>query len=113
MKGENRMKIMIKKSLYLFLVFTLVLLFLYPSTSIAYETVGDKSNPTLTIHKYEQEPNANQGEGTGESGIKPEGIPLPGVEFTLTLTHVYHPETDEWEEVQGTAFTRVTDDNGQ
>src|SRR5690606_41956802 len=37
----------------------------------------------------------------------------PGIEFTVALTHVYHPETDEWEEVQGTAFTRVSDDNGQ
>lgn len=113
MKGENRMKKIVKKSLYLFLAFSLVISFLFPTMSIAYEIVGNESNPTLTIHKYEQEPNANQSEGTGESGLTPEGIPLPGVEFTLTQTHVYHPKTDEWEEVEGAPFTRVTDSNGK
>lgn len=107
------MKSIIKKSLYLFVAFTLVVTFLFPNKSIAYEIVGDETSPTLTIHKYEQEPNGNQSEGTGEPGMSPEGIPLPGVEFTLTPTHIYNPETDEWVEVDGAPFTRVTDENGQ
>src|SRR5690625_4726835 len=40
------------------------------------------------------------------------GEPLENVEFTLTQTHEYNAETDEWTEVDGTPFTRVTDNSG-
>ncbi len=107
------MKITKNKSLHLFIVFTLVMSFLIPNISFAYDIKGDANSPKLTIHKYEQEPDTDQSEGTGQPGQSPQGSPLPGVEFTLTQTHSYNSDTDEWSEVSGTPFTRVTNGQGQ
>ena len=98
------MKQVKSKSLNMLLIATLLLSFIIPSTTFAYTTDGNPENPKLTIHKLEQDPNGN--------GVD-EGTPLPGVEFTLTQTHQYNPETDEWTEVNGDPFTRITNDSGQ
>ncbi|MFD2131794.1 SpaA isopeptide-forming pilin-related protein [Pseudogracilibacillus auburnensis] len=107
------MQIVKKRSYNLLLVFTLLLSVFVPTTAFAYDVIGDENNPKLTIHKYEQESDDGQVDGTGHAGQTPEGTPLASVEFTLTQTHAYNADTDEWTEVAGTPFTRVTDANGQ
>lgn len=102
-----------RKTFNLLLVLSLLVSLFNFNVSFAFEVKGDENNPKLTIHKYEQEPNTSQSEGTGQPGESPQGTPLPNVEFTLTQTHSYDPDTDTWTEVNGTSFTRVTDENGQ
>ncbi len=109
------MSIAKKKSLNILLAFTLVVSLFIPHIAFAYDTKGDPSNPTLTIHKFEQEPGAEKGEeGTGLPGQNADGEPVEGVEFTLTLKETFNPETNEWEaateekEIKG-----KTGENGQ
>ncbi|SES08475.1 SpaA isopeptide-forming pilin-related protein [Salipaludibacillus aurantiacus] len=81
----------------------------------AYSVLGDEANPTLTIHKFEQEPGTETGVGTGlpDQGIE-EGDPLQGVIFEITQTHSYDPDTNTWSEVtDGEIYTGVTEENGQ
>lgn len=107
------MEIVKKRSFNIAMVLAMLLSLILPQAALAYEIKGDKNYPKLTIHKYEQEPGEEQGEGAGNPGEAATGKPLSGVEFTLTQTHVYNSTTDEWTEVSGTPFTRVTDTNGQ
>ncbi len=76
---------------------------------------AEPSNPkgSLTIHKFEQEPGAKQGNPDGsELDNPPDGKALEGVTFTLTQTHKYDPANDKWTAYTGEPFTRVTDGNG-
>lgn len=108
------MMTVVRNKLYnLLLVFALLFSAFIPHVAFAYDVKGNENNPKLTIHKYEQEPNSAQTDGTGNAGETVTGNALPGVEFTLTQTHKYNPDTDEWTEVSGTPFKRVTDANGQ
>ncbi len=112
-KGALPMQMVKKKSFNVIMVFTLLLSVMIPQAASAFEIKGDENNPKLTIYKYEQEPGSEQGEGAGNPGESVTGAPLEGVEFTLTQTHAYNAETDEWTEVNGEPFTRTTDGNGQ
>ncbi|MEI3605141.1 SpaH/EbpB family LPXTG-anchored major pilin [Pseudogracilibacillus sp. SE30717A] len=107
------MQMVKKRSFNFIMVLTLLVSVMIPQAAFAFEIKGDEDNPKLTIHKYEQEPGAEQGEGAGNPGESATGAPLEGVEFTLTQTHAYNSVTDEWTEVSGAPFTRVTDGNGQ
>src|SRR5699024_1640048 len=107
------MQMVKKRSFNFLLVVALLLSIFIPQSIFAYDIKGDENNPTLTIHKYEQEPGDEQTEGTGDPGETANGQPLSEVEFTLTQTHAYNPTTDEWTDVSGTPFTRVTDASGQ
>ncbi|HEY4599750.1 MAG TPA: SpaH/EbpB family LPXTG-anchored major pilin [Cerasibacillus sp.] len=114
------MQIAKRKSLNIFLALTLLVSLILPNFAFAEENKkpiikGDKNNPTLTIHKFEQEPGADEGEeGTGLPGQNAKGEPVEGVEFTLTQTHKYNSETDIWEEVSGgKTIKKQTGENGQ
>lgn len=76
---------------------------------------AEASNPTigsLTIHKYEQEPDAKQGEGDGSAGQTPDGKPLAGVTYKVKQTHTY--DGDNWTEVSnGQVYELTTGENGQ
>src|SRR5699024_3486288 len=75
---------------------------------------AEPTKGSLTIHKFEQEPGISQGNPDGsELTNPPEGEPLKGVTFTLTQTHSFNPETDEWTEVQGTPQDYVTNGDGK
>lgn len=113
------MQIFNRKSWNLFMIFTLIISLITPVSAFADDgdspTIhGDSDNPTLTIHKFEQEEGTEQGEsGTGMPDQDASGEPLEGVEFTLTQTHSFDPETNEWTEVSGEPFTKTTNSNGQ
>src|SRR5690625_625683 len=108
------MQLVREKSFNIFLAFLLLVSLIIPNLVFAYEIEGNADNPTLTIHKYEQEPDEeNSEEGTGLPGQTASGDPLEGVEFTLTQTHKYNAEIDEWTEFAGEPLTRVTDENGK
>lgn len=108
--GGKTMELMKKKPINLFLIAALFLSIFLPKAASAYEIKGDAANPSLTIYKYEQEPEDPQSEGTGESGQTPQGKPLSGVEFTLVQTHAYNPETDKWTEVTNASPLKATTD---
>lgn len=96
------MQIAKRKSFNIFFALTLLVSLFIPNFALAYTVTGDAANPTLTIHKLEQEPGAAPGEeGTGKAGQPANGKPLEGVEFTITQTHKYDPATDTWKEVTG------------
>lgn len=98
-----------KKVLNLALIFTLLVSIFLPNITLAYTVTGEAGNPTLTIHKYEQEPGTAAGaEGTGQAGQTAEGAPVEGVEFTITQTHKYDPATDAWTEVTGATPIKKT-----
>lgn len=102
-----------KFSLYHLMVVMMLTTLLMPAFASA--TVGPTS-PTgsLTIHKYEQEPNSEQGDPTGEEGQEVEGTPLKGVKFVITQTHRYDPQSDKWEAVEnGVTYERTTGDDGK
>lgn len=103
-----------KFSLYHFLIAIMMFSLVLPGFAGA--TAGnDGEKGSLTIYKFEQEPGATQGNPDGSKlADDPEGKALPGVEYTLTQTHAYHPETDEWTEVNGTTpIIQTTDENGK
>src|SRR5699024_1144570 len=101
------------------LIVTLLLSLIIPSSILAYDIEGDPENPTLTIYKLEQDSHdtnddgENNQDGNGLPGQNAEGEPLPDVEFTLTQTHQYDSDADEWTEVEGTPVTHVTDGDGK
>ncbi|API93193.1 adhesin [Virgibacillus pantothenticus] len=103
-----------KKTLHLALIFTLILSLLLPQAAFAKEVKGDENNPSLTIHKFEQEPGTAPGEeGTGLPGQNADGTPVDGVTFTLKQTHQYNPENDKWTEVaDGKKIEKETASNG-
>lgn len=110
------MQIINRKSVNLILIATLFLSLFLPQIASAYVVEGSANDPSLTIFKYEQEPGTAEGDaGTGGEQVVPsENITLPGVEFTLTQTHVYNAETDTWDEVtDGDVLVQITDENGQ
>jgi len=104
-----------KKSLNILLAFTLLVSLFIPYTALAYDTKGDPNNPTLTIHKKEQEPKTPEGEeGTGLPGQNAEGKEVEGVTYTLTLEDKYNAEEDKWEKVTNKkTITGITNKNGQ
>lgn len=113
------MQLVKKRSLNIFLAFTLLLSIILPSLTFAEQEKspvikGNADDPKLTIHKYEQEPDAEEGEkGTGLPGQEAEGDPVEGVTFELTQTHKYNAETDKWEEVtDGETIEGTTGENG-
>lgn len=108
------MQIAKRKSINIFLALTLLMSLVLPNFALAYTVTGEADNPKLTIHKYEQEPGTAAGEeGTGQAGQTAEGAPLEGVEFTITQTHKYDPETDTWTEVTGaTPIKKTTGEDG-
>ncbi|MBO1003351.1 SpaH/EbpB family LPXTG-anchored major pilin [Pseudogracilibacillus auburnensis] len=95
-------------SIYHFLVAIMMFSLLLPGVANAEaSTTG-----SLTIHKYEQEPGASQGEGDGSAGQIPEGEPLAGVTYKVKQTHSYDGEN--WTEVTGgQEYELTTDENGQ
>lgn len=99
----------------IFVAMALIVSLIIPNISFAYEIIGKESEPTLTIHKFEQEPNTPEGDaGTGLPGQDATGTEVEGVEFTLTQTHRYDAENDVWEEVtDGKVITGETGENGQ
>ncbi|CAM4158702.1 SpaH/EbpB family LPXTG-anchored major pilin [Lederbergia lenta] len=108
------MKLLKKRSINLVLIATLFLSFFLPNFASAYVITGDAANPSLTIYKYEQESGDSQSEGTGQSGQSPVGEPLQGVEFSITKTDAYDPDTDKWTEVvDATPLTATTDETGK
>src|SRR5699024_9042176 len=74
---------------------------------------------SLTIHKFEQDPIKGQEPGEAGDGSKldpnPVGEPLEGVEFTLTQTHKYNPNTDKWTAVTGDpkTYKKTTGSDGK
>lgn len=67
---------------------------------------------SLTIHKFSQEPDGENGEsgnGSENQNVPGDASPLDGVEFTITQTHSYDPTTDKWEPVSnGITRTGIT-----
>src|SRR5699024_7408172 len=113
------MHVVKKARLNIFLVFTLLLSLILPGITFADEVdkpviLGDVDHPTLTIHKFEQEPGTDEGEaGTGLPDQDAEGDPVEGVTYTLTQTHNYDVESDEWTEVtNGPVIEGTTGSNG-
>ena len=107
------MKFSKQRSFSIFTIFILLLSLILPSSVFAYDIEGDPNNPKLTIYKIEQEQEGEKEPGSGLPDQVFEGEPLEGVEFTFTQTHQYDPNTDEWIEVSGEPFTRVTDSEGK
>ncbi|MEF2293527.1 MULTISPECIES: SpaH/EbpB family LPXTG-anchored major pilin [Virgibacillus] len=103
-----------KKKINIALIFTLIVSLLLPQAAFAKEIKGDEDNPSLTIHKFEQEPGTAPGEdGTGLPGQNAEGDPVEGVTFTLKQTHQYNSETDKWTEVaDGKTIEKQTGEDG-
>lgn len=115
-KGGTTIMHLIKRKSINFILLTILLLNLFiPQNAIAAVITGSEDNPSLTIHKYEQEAGTTGESGTGgQQVISDENIPLPGVEFTLTQTHQYNATTDTWDEVTGVKpLVETTDSNGQ
>lgn len=103
-------------SIYHFLIALMVFSLVLPGFAGAEKKGGnDVQKGSLTIHKFEQEPEqvGTGEEGTGSAGQNAPGEALPGVEFTLIQTHKYNPDTDEWTTFNGTSFKRTTDTNGK
>lgn len=85
-----------KKTLNFALIVSLILSLFLPQIAFAKEVRGNESNPTLTIHKFEQETGTKPGEeGTGLPGQTAKGKPVDGVMFTLKQTHKYDPNGGE------------------
>lgn len=100
-----------KLSIYHVLVALLTFSLIIPAGLASAE---ESESGSLTIHKFEQEPDSEQGNGDGsELPDAPDGTPLSGVTFTLTQTHSYNAATDEWKEVSSTETEYVTGDNGK
>ncbi|WP_027964985.1 SpaH/EbpB family LPXTG-anchored major pilin [Halalkalibacillus halophilus] len=86
------------------LIFTL----LVPFGAVTATQVDDspivRETGSLTIHKYEREPGAFNGGGGDPTGSSGDSIPgdaeaIEGVEFEITQTHSFNPNTNEWEEL--------------
>lgn len=109
------MSLLKEKAIHLLLTLGLLVSVFVPSIAMAYETKGEVSNPSLTIHKFEQEPGTKEGEeGTGLPGQNAEGKAVEGVTFTLTMTHKYDAQADTWTEVtDGKTIEAITNDKGQ
>src|SRR5699024_3057665 len=92
--------------IYSLMIALLLMTIITPQTLSAQEA---DTQGSLTIYKYEQEEGTERVEGDGEehNGII-EGELLAGVEFTLTQTHTYNADTDEWTAVSGTPQTYTT-----
>lgn len=100
-------------SIYHFLVVIMAFSLIMPAAVTDAKVSGETGS--LTIHKFEQEPGAEQGDGNGSEITGIDGEALPGVEFTLTQTHKYDPSSDKWTEVTDNPKTYVetTDATGQ
>lgn len=105
------------KSVSRFLVLILLFSLILPSGIVQADGKDARSTGTLTVHKYEQEPEAGAGEegdGSADQQIPEDAEPLEGVEFTITMTHKYNPDADTWTEVsEGASKKGVTDSNGK
>lgn len=102
-----------KKSIRLWSALLLFMALLIPQMAFAYTTTGSADNPSLTIHKFEQEPGAKPGgEGTGDAGQNAEGTPVKGVEYTLKMTHRYNAQEDRWEPGSAAAIVGTTGADG-
>lgn len=103
------------KNLSFLLVLTLLLSILTPNLASAYNIKGSADSPTLTIHKFQQEPGTEVGEpGDGESEKTPQGTSLKGVTFTLTLKERFDPSSNQWSDASpGKEITGTTDDSGK
>lgn len=109
-----------RKSIYQFLIALLVFSLLIPAGMVGASTAPAPDNGSLTIHKFEREPGVEDGEdGDGSAGqgnrVPEDAKALEGVEFTITQTHSYNSETDEWNVVEDEdALTDklVTDSDG-
>lgn len=107
-------------SIYHFLIIVLIFSMFTPLSNVFAQVNGggngdgDKQ-PTgsLTIHKLEQEKGTERGDGDGSKVDDLEGEPLAGVEYTITQTHVYDPDTDTWTTGSGESKKFVTNDDGK
>lgn len=105
-----------KKTLNIVFAFALLAALFLPQMALAVAPTGGKSNPTLTIHKYEQEPGAEKGEdGTGMPGQNVKsGAPVPDVTYEITQTHSFDPGENEWKEVTAApTITKKTNADGE
>src|SRR5690625_156369 len=105
-------------SLNQFLILIMMISLLLPMSVVSADGNGNgDASPTkgsLTIHKFEQESDDYQGEPDGSKlDSNPVGKPLPGVEFILTQTHSFNPETDQWTEVSGSPVKYNTNAEGK
>src|SRR5690625_6574303 len=85
------------KSVSRFLVLILLFSLILPSGIVQADGKDARSTGTLTVHKYEQEPEAGAGEegdGSADQQIPEDAEPVEGVEFTITMTHKYNPDAD-------------------
>lgn len=102
-----------KFSMYHLLVALLTFSLMMPAGMASAEPSAETGS--LTIHKFEQDPGAGQGNPDGselEGGI--EGDALPGVEFTLIQTHSYNSETDKWTKLdEGKTYVETTGSDGR
>ncbi|WP_217585900.1 SpaH/EbpB family LPXTG-anchored major pilin [Lentibacillus saliphilus] len=107
-------------SIYHVLVAVLLLSLMLPAAPVSAN--GDHNNDyngSLTIHKYEREPGAEDGApGDGTEGqeqdVPDDAVLLEGVTFKITQTHAFDPMTDEWTEVtDGAVFQEITDAYGE
>ena len=96
-----------KKTLNLFLAFTLLLSLVLPSISFA--EIAHQDTGSLTIHKFEREPGATP-EGQTQTGPKA-GVPadakgLAGVTYKIIQTHAF--DGNNWTEVTNGETREVT-----
>ena len=107
-------------SIYHFLIAVLIFSMFSPVSSVFATVNGDgngdeETTGSLTIHKFEQEKGDKTGDGDGNP-VDPDSIkgePLEGVEYTITQTHSYDPETDTWTSVSGSPKTYTTNEDGK
>ncbi|EMR06505.1 Fimbrial subunit type 1 precursor [Bhargavaea cecembensis DSE10] len=101
-----------KKKLNLVFVFALLAALFFPQMALAVTPIGDPSNPTLTIQKFEQEPDTGAGlEGTGMP-VEIIGKKVQGVTYEITQTHSFNPEDNEWSEFNGDTIEGTTGADG-
>src|SRR5690625_489471 len=99
-------------SIYYFLVAIMVFSLVLPGFAGA--EVNGSPKGSLTIHKFEKEPNSDGGvDGDGSANQPAPGTALEGVTFTLTQTHSYNPSTDIWTKVDGNPDDYVTGSDGK
>lgn len=94
----------------------LLLTVLLPTSLVNAQATEEADVGKLTIHKYEREPGVADGEagnGNSDQNLPDDAVKLPGVTFEFTQTHAFDPATDRWSEVDGDAFTHVTDLDGE
>src|SRR5690625_1067495 len=86
-----------------------------PLITAAYEIVGEPEHPSLTIFKYEQDPDA-QPEDNNEQrpNIPADAKPLPDVTYEIKLLEEYIASENDWQPTEkDLTLQKTTDQEGK